>query len=187
MKFNILSIVFPIILMNCTKQKVQKDQWQNYSVDKNFVHNKIFKQLESENEIQMLIDSEPPTTKKTTRIFYDNSDQYVCNPMFWENTDTLAIHIAYYTGFTSSGFSIRVHKNKYEIFPFSSDDVISNDEKPSVFKNSIQKLILNKSEYKPNDSIYGYVEFNKTEYDQYGNIIPHKGKGYFRGKIVHYK
>ena len=46
---------------------------------------------------------------------------------------------------------------------------------------------LNKSEYKPNDSVYGYVEFSKIETDQFGNVIPHNGKGYFRGKIENYK
>lgn len=55
------------------------------------------------------------------------------------------------------------------------------------FENPKQKLILNKSSYKPNDSIYGYVEFEKIEYNNFGNIIPHKGKGYFRGKIEDYK
>lgn len=162
------------------------EQWKEYSIDKNISKNQVFKELESENEIQMMIDSEPPKKKKTTRIIYDESNEYICNPIFWENLDTLNINIVYHTGFTSSGFNIRVNKNEYEIYPFSADDVITDDDKPSTFKNPIQKLILNKSKYKPNDSIYGYVEFSKIENDQFGNVIPHKGKGYFRGKIENY-
>ncbi len=175
-----------MILINC-KKNAKMEQWKEYSIDKKIKKNQIFKELESENEIQMMIDSEPPKKKKTTRIIYDDSNEYICNPIFWKHLDTLNINIVYHTGFTSNGFNIRVNKNQYEIYPFSADDVISDDEKPSTFKNPLQKLILDKSEYKPNDSIYGYVEFQKTEYDQFGNIIPHKGKGYFRGKIEQYK
>lgn len=173
-----------ITLLNCKKETSKKAQWKVYSIDKNINQNKVFKELESENEIQMMIDSEPPKKKKTTKVIYD---EYVCNPMFWKNLDTLNINIVYNSGFSSIGFNIRVNKNEYEIYPFSADDVITDNEKPSTFKNPIQKLILNKSKYKPNDSIYGYVEFSKIETDQFGNIIPHKGKGYFRGKIENYK
>ncbi|WP_447950775.1 hypothetical protein [Chryseobacterium koreense] len=187
MKIRILLSILLITLLNCKKESAKKEQWKEYSIDENIDQNKVFKELESENEIQMMIDSEPPKMKKTTRVIYDDSNEYVCNPMFWNNLDTLNINIVNHSGFSSIGFNIRVNKNKYEIYPFSVDDVITDDEKPSTFKNPIQKLILNKSEYKPNDSVYGYVEFSKIENDQFGNVIPHKGKGYFRGKIKNYK
>ena len=187
MNFKFIILIFPIILINCKNENKKKEIWQSFIVDKKINKNKVFKQLSSLNEIQMMIDSEPPKTKKTTKIIYDDSDEYVCNPMYRKGFDTLNINIVYHTGFTSSGFNIRVNKNNYEIYPFSADDVITDDEKPSTFKNPTQKLILNKSSYKPNDSIYGYVEFEKIEYDNFGNIIPHNGKGYFRGKIEDYK
>ena len=187
MKIRILLPILLITLLNCKKENAEKEQWKEYSIDENINHYKVFKELESKNEVQMMIDSEPPKKKKTTKVIYDGSDEYVCNPIFWKNLDTLNINIVYHSGFSSIGFNIRVNKNKYEIYPFSADDVITDDEKPSTFKNPIQKLILNKSGYKPNDSIYGYVEFSKIENDQFGNITPHKGKGYFRGKIENYK
>ena len=187
MKIRILLSVLLITLLNCKEESKKKEQWKEYSIEENINQNKVFKELESENEIQMMIDSEPPKKKKTTRLIYNESYKYVCNPMFFKDLDTLNINIVNHSGFSSIGFNIRVNKNKYEIYPFSVDDVITDDEKPSTFKNPIQKLILNKSEYKANDSIYGYVEFSKIENDQFGNFIPHKGKGYFRGKIEKYK
>ena len=186
MKFKIPALVFSIFLLSCSKEKIKSERLP-FSVDENLKHNKIFKQMESENEIQMRIDSEPPKSKKTTKLIFNESSEYVCEPVFWKNTDTLNINIVNHTGFTSGGFNINIHDNRFQVSPYSMSDDITDHEKPSTFKNPKQKLILNKSSYHPNDSIYGYVEFEKTEYDSYGNVIPHKGKGYFRGKIEYVK
>lgn len=180
MKFRFLLLTFSLFLLSCSKN----EKWQTFSVDENIKHHKIFREMESENEIKMMIDSEPPLTKKTTKLIYDESSEYICNPMLWRKSDTLNINIVYYSGFTSTGFNIAVYKNKFEVFPFSKDDVINDNDKPSAFKNPKQKLVLNQSKYKLNDSIYGYLEFEKTEHDGFGNRISHKGKGYFRGKIA---
>ena len=186
MKFKILALTFSMFLLSCSKEKIKSERL-NFSVDENLKNNKIFKQMESENEIQMRIDSEPSKSKKTTKLIFNESNEYICEPIFWKDTDTLNVNIVYHTGFTSAGFNIQIHDHRFEVSPYSMSDHITDNEKSSTFKNPKQKLVLDKSTYHPNDSIYGYVEFEKTEYDSYGNVIPHKGKGYFRGKIEYVK
>ncbi|SHG99805.1 hypothetical protein SAMN02787073_0054 [Chryseobacterium vrystaatense] len=184
MKFRFSLLIFSIFLLSCSKEKHKNEKWLTFSVDENLKHNKIFRQMSSENEIQMMIDSEPPLTKRTTKLIYDGSNEYICNPMLWRKSDTVNVNIVYYSGFNSVGFNIAVYENKFDISPFSEDDVINDNDKPSNFKNTKQKLVLNQSKYKLNDSIYGYFEFEKTEHDRFGNSMPHQGKGYFRGKIA---
>lgn len=188
MKFTIKILLFSFLFFSCSK-KIENIKFKSeFSVDKNLHSNKIFKNMDDENEIQMRIDSEPPKTKKTTNIIFNDNDEYVCEPIFWKNKDTLNINIVYHSGFSSGGFNIRVYKNTFDIIPTSgSTDVITDNNKPSDFKKTKQKLTLDKSNYKPNDSIYGFVDFEKIEYDQYGNVIPHRGKGYFRGIIEYYE
>ncbi|WP_048505943.1 hypothetical protein [Chryseobacterium angstadtii] len=186
MKFKILALTLSLFLLNCSKEK-SKSKRLPFSVDKNLKNNPVFKKMESENEIQMGIDSEPPKSKKTTQLIFNISSEYICEPVFWKNTDTLNVNIVNHSGFSSGGFNIQIHDGTYEVSPYHISDDLADNEKSSTFKNPKQKLILNQAVYRPNDSIYGYVEFEKTEYDSYGNIIPHKGKGYFRGKIEYVK
>ena len=175
-----------LVLTSCLKHHSQKNDWQTFAIDKNISKKNIFKQLAYEKEIKMMIDFEEPKKNKTTKIIYNNSDEFVCEPRFWNDLDTLSISIVYHTGYGSKGFNIKTYKNKYGIYPFySSDDLSLKKKVSSTFKNSIQKLILNQSEFKPNDSIYGYIEFEKKEYTKHGDSITHKGVGYFRGKIVY--
>lgn len=134
MKNLLLLIISCIILAFCIKENANKEQWQKLSIDKNISQNKIFKQLDAgnENEIQMMIDSELLKKKKTTQIEYNTSNEFVCEPRFWNNQDILNNH----TRFGSKGFNIKVNKNNYEIYPYySSDDITIGDRIPLRFKN----------------------------------------------------
>jgi hypothetical protein len=168
-----------LIIQSCSTS----EQWNNFEINGSLNKKESFKKLESENEIKMGIDIESPKSKRTTDIIFDESDIYVCDAFFEKNIDTLNIIIGNHSGFSTTGFNIRVLNKTYDILPYSGDDNIGLDEIKSRFENHNQKLILNKENYKAGDSIYGYIEFEKTEYLPHGNVLKHKGVGYFRAKI----
>lgn len=68
MKNSFVFVTTCIFLMNCSKEYSKKDSWQIFTIDKNISRNRIFKQLNSEKEIQVMIDFEQPKTKKSIHM-----------------------------------------------------------------------------------------------------------------------
>lgn len=157
--------------------------------------------MNSEKEFEMLFDSSTLKKKTNNIIFLTDSainfkdtlnakksifiKNRKCNAHFWKS-DTLSINVMNSNGFSGNGFTISVFENHYKIdYSSFTDTQPHKNEKPKLNFGFI-KLILNKKNYKANDSIFGYVEFKCIDENSYPKPVERFAKGYFRSKIEKY-
>lgn len=181
-------IIFAILNLICCSNK-PKD-WYSTNFDERISKNDSIKLMNNFFDPEELYYDSISTNKKTSFIIYNNDyNKNICNAEI--KNDTLKINIGYSTGFSSQGFNIIYFDKKHRIQPFHATDNISitvdengREIKPKptrhFFNNS--KLILDKTEYKKGDSIYGFIDFSSLEIDDITKST-HKGRGYFRTKI----
>ncbi|QOW09868.1 hypothetical protein Q73A0000_05570 [Kaistella flava (ex Peng et al. 2021)] len=185
---NQISIIFIfLIIVSCNKKN---DEWTQTNFDKNISQNDSIKMMNKLYDPEEFYNDSISGNKKTSFITYDNDyNKNVCEAELIK--DTLNISIGFSSGFSSKGFRILYHDKKYKIEPYYGTDNIAvfvddngkevYEEPPKhYFKN--QKLVLNKTQYKKGDSIYGYVDFSSLEVGKDQNLN-HSGKGYFKTKI----
>lgn len=159
-----------------------KKYYRKFQVDKKIKYSQEFKLMNKENELKMGIDMEIPKTKRTAKIVYDGMSELRCLAKI---NDKNQIEISIYNndGFGAIGFEIQLHKNKFKIDPFLTNDIGGNHH---YYDYEIKKqiLILNKKDFKVGDSIYGFIDFEVNElYKNEDSYRPSFGKGYFRGEV----
>lgn len=180
------------LLSNCSKIK-NGDQWEGASIDADILQDPIYQQLDKENEVFSLCETQDSLMRKTSNVSYfsgkriDPIDtQYAkfnnCRAYFYES-DTLSINIGIGNCFGGQGFVIN-YKNKtfYTEAYFSTDVVIEGEVEPT-HGIIYQKLTLDKANYAVGDSLFGYIEFKSIEMSSEGERTEHFGQGNFRTKV----
>ncbi|KAF2513688.1 hypothetical protein EYY60_05535 [Flavobacterium zhairuonense] len=192
---NYLKKHFFVIIIALTfscKKPATIEKWDKATIDNKISRNKIYKELDKQNDIPNHFSKNTTVTKKSSGVSYyygerinlndKYSKYYNCEANFLLS-DTLKIDIGYVGGYSGSGFIIKLKNDKFYTEAYSYDDVVYEDETKSTYNLIYQKLILDKQNYKVGDSLYGNIEFKSIETDHKNNRIQHFGKGYFRTKI----
>lgn len=185
---NKIFAIFGISIIICCNSKT--DDWNVTSFDQGITENDSIKLMNNLYDPEEFYDDSISVNKKTSLIIYDNDyNKNICSAKIIN--DTLNINLGYSTGFSSKGFNILYYNKKYKIKPYYGTDIIAITldengkeipEKPSQHFFSKQKFILNKTDYKKGDSIYGFVDFSSLEINK-GKKFTHKGRGYFQTVI----
>jgi hypothetical protein len=115
---------------------------------------------------------------KEARFYCENN--YLCTA-YLENSKTLVIQLSAFYYQASDGIKIRYSNKSYSINEFAWNHThIGDNEYPlNVYSNNLQ---LNRSEYKPGDSVFGYIyarAFVNIEERPTGVLL----QGHFRAKI----
>ncbi|WP_313032337.1 hypothetical protein [Soonwooa sp.] len=172
-----------LFIINCSNKK----DWNQTDFDETLTQNDSIKLMSSFYDPMEFYNDSLSNNKKTSFVNYDNdNNKNICEAKIIN--DTININIGYSTGFSSKGFNITYFDKKFSINPYYGTDNIAvfidengkeiQEEPPKHFFNN-QKLILNKSDYKKGDSIYGFVNFSSLETNK-NQRTNHKGKGYFK-------
>ena len=161
------------------------DRWDEATIDQKISQDSVYKRMDTEEEIFSAIDNDTSRKKSSDVIsFIGRPDQYSkmnnCRAYFF-NSDTLIINIGIGTGFGGQGFIIKFKANKFFTAPYFTTDVIMDGERRPTYELIYQKLVLNKSNYKAGDSLFGKIDFGSVGPD-FSNA-KHFGKGYFRAKV----
>ncbi len=189
MKFlKLISLLLFLSALNCTNKN---NNWSNIEVDSSIKKDTVFKYL-NKNFEKSLFPLNHKNKKKSTQIIYylktstnfnSNSklyDYYDCKTSY-ANSDTLHIGIGIENGFGSAGIMIQCKDNKFNTKGYFYNH--TNQKNTSKYKVIHQNLVLDKPSYKVNDSIFGKIDFEFIETNEFGTIN-HKGKMYFRNKVT---
>ena len=184
------SIIFFFILQAILNCNNKKQDWNETNFDSKLSQNDSIKLMNELYDSVEFYNDSISGNKKTSFVIYDNDyNKNICKVQ--KKNDTLDINIGYSSGFSSGGFIILYANRKYKIQPYYGTDNIAifvdekgKEIKPAppkhFFKNP--KLILDKPNYKKNDSIYGFIDFSSLEIND-NKKTNHKGRGYFKAKI----
>lgn len=185
-------ILIVLISISSCKKPATIEKWDAVTIDSKIKENKIYKELDKENEIPQPFKLTDTLSKRTSYVGYftgekiDFKDKYsefnYCEANFLLS-DTLRIKIGHESDSSASGFTINLKNNKFYTQAYLSTNVVCEDDFLPLHKIIHQKLTLNKPNYKVGDSLFGHIEFKSIETDRDKNEIQHFGKGYFRTKI----
>ena len=174
--------IFILIFALYSFESIDQKTSNIFVVNKRIKTNPIFKKLNMEREIQMGIDLQPPKSKRTTNIIYDDFSELICEAKF-NKSEPILISIYHNSGLNTMGFDIEVLEKQFKVNPFFSSDVHGTQRFHGI-KIKKQILILDKCKYKKGDSIFGYIDFEINElYEDEDSYRPSYGKGFFRTKI----
>ena len=203
MKIPSTIIVLSILtFFSCNKK--ENEIGSNINVDEKIKENEIFKKLDDSLEFN-LNRRDSVGAKRSSNIKFEitindtithvtelKAKSSFLNTYYFgkeneqiqiKKSDTLVVYIDNFDGYSSEGIKILVHQDNYDIKYFTTSDVILPNRRIELTKINSSKLILDKKNYKVNDSIFGYVEANLT-YQNIFSLPQHiKTKGYFRTKI----
>ena len=183
---NILKILWILLLTFLLLSCNNPEHWDAITIDPNISQDSVYKRMDTEEEIFSAHETDT-LRKKSSDVEY--IDKYVPNKLpknnncraYFHKSDTLIINIGIGTGFGGSGFIIKYKSSKFYTEPYYITDVIMEQEADPTYKLIYQKLILNKSDYKVGDSLFGNIDFKSIGPNFSG--IEHSGRGYFRAKI----
>ena len=186
-------IVFSIFLTSCNS-KNNKSVWSIAIFDTNISKAPIYAQLDKQKELFSAFEKQDSLMRRTSDVEYstgktmnvgefNNLKVNNCRA-YYHQSDTLSIDIGIGTGFGGRGFRIEYKDKRFYAEPYFSTDVIIPGEPDPTYKIVYQKLTLDKSNYKPGDSLYGYIDFKADETNKDNKATEHWGKGYFRARIT---
>jgi hypothetical protein len=181
---HLLTFIF-ISTASCISKK-DPPVWNNATIDATISKSPAYIELDKQKEFFSFHEKQDSLLKKTSEVKYVskniNSEGFNNCRAFYNKSDTLWIDIGIATGFTATGFNIKYKDKTFYTQPYYFTDVITDEPAPN-YKIAYQKLTLDKSVYKPGDSLYGYINFKSIETDNNNNRSEHLGKGYFRAKV----
>lgn len=187
--------ILPLILLalSCKKEETIRG-FKKFEIDK-YIHNsQTFSTLNKQSEFIFYHRDEKrfKNKKRSNNLIiqtelgglhnkYDefNSESFFITDFENKKTDTIAILIDNFNGYYGNSIVIKLYKNQFKTKYSELSDVIL----PESIKDSISllktQLILNKKNFKINDSIYGKV-YLKLIYNNENVDV----NGYFRTKIT---
>ncbi|GAO41778.1 hypothetical protein FPE01S_01_07920 [Flavihumibacter petaseus NBRC 106054] len=180
-------------LISC-KSKSKDKQWDNAGIDPTIIQNNSFGLLNQEDEVFSVLEKQNTVAKRTSGVLYftkghiDLSDSNSarlnnCGAYFFHG-DTLSINIGIGNGFGGWGFIINYEDKRFNTEPYFETDLVIDGEAEPVYEIVYQKLALDKSFYKPGDSLFGKIDFRAIEIGQDSEKIEHSGNGYFRTRVA---
>lgn len=192
--FFIISFVLGFCFSSCKPENKKVDRLEKITVDKNLSKNEIFKLLSKYPELKLYHRERVESPTRTAYIIQEDGyyekflysgekkykffqfNNYKCRAEY--RGDTLNIWLNNHNGYFGNGILIKLFNEQFLI----------RDIDPKTFKGEIkfiethinsQKLILNKGNFKKNDSIYGFINYN-TNLD---SLVTKNFSGYFKTKI----
>lgn len=187
-----LLILISIIFLSCNKEKkTGNKRFSDAGFDKSISRFEVnpdtasFEELSKDRPFVF-----PDSSSETSTVNYCQandgeghfscSENYACRALF--ESDTLSIIIGNSNAFGGEGFVIRYTNGKFNTSPYRWTDVDIKDRAAPIIEIREQKLILDKKQYEPGDSLYGNIYFHALVTEQ-GEKTEHFGQGYFRCKI----
>lgn len=185
-KYYNISILFGVFfLFNCESDK-KIDRYEKFTIDKSLPKNDTIRLLSAHPELKLFLNEKIESPARTACIIQRSSysdgfystlsfqfEDYKCKSE--HIGDTVNIWLNNNNGYFGNGVLVKVFKDRFLI----------KDIDPKTLKGEIkfitsapiyQKLALNKSSFKQNDSIYGYISYTtKIDY-----LVTKNFKGYFK-------
>ncbi|AZI66177.1 hypothetical protein EIB71_00110 [Kaistella daneshvariae] len=192
-----ISFLTIFAIFSCNKSEINFGS--NFIVDNRLNENEVFKKLNDSSEIILrkrdsisskrstdikleinINDTITNISKLKARSAFINTYTFGKEELKAEKSDTLAIEIDNFDGYSSEGIKILVYKDRFDVKYYMTSDIIAPINPIELTKVNSSKLILNKNNYKVNDSIYGYLEADLTYQNIFSLQQKIKAKGYFR-------
>lgn len=183
MKYILILSLF--LFLSCKTDKKDVNKFEKIIIDGSLVNNDTIKLLSKYPELKLFNSEKEDGNTRTAYIletasYYDSGllrtvhfEDYKCKTDF--KKDTLNIWLNNNNGYFGNGVLVKVFNGHFLI----------KDIDPKTFKGEIkfinskpfyQKLVLNKSDFKKNDSIYGFIDY-KTDVD---SLVKKNFRGYFK-------
>ena len=197
---HIVAFLTLFVLFSC--EKSNKVNGSHFIVDNSIKESEIFKKLNDSSEFKLRkrdsIDSKRSTdisfeinindtisqiSKLKANSAFLNTYYFGKEELQTRKSDTLAIYINNFDGYSSEGIKILLYKDKYDIKYYMTSDVFLPTTLTELTKINTSKLILDKKKYKVNDSIFGYIDANLIYQNRFSLQQKIKAKGYFRTKV----
>lgn len=183
-----------LCFLSCKKGNRKILKPEKITVDKNLSKNDTFRILSKYPELKLFNSEKVESATRTAYLvqedgYYENHfypprkqyrffqfSNYKCLAEL--KADTVYIWLNNYNGYFGNGVLVKVFNDQFLI----------QDIDPKTLKGEIkfiktqinsQKLILNKANFKKNDSIYGFIDY-ETRLD---SLVTKNFRGYFRTKI----
>ncbi|MFT4203482.1 MAG: hypothetical protein QM610_06160 [Chitinophagaceae bacterium] len=180
-----------ILFTNCRRISTDKEQWGFVKIDSNLVKDREYKDLDKEEEIYSLYETEIPNAKRSSGVFYTTDDRdsldtfarYFNCRAYLDSNNQLLIKVGIGGGGGARGFTITYRNKRFYTKPFYFTDVVYDNEVKPTYSISHQYLSLNKSIYRVGDSLYGKIDFKIFEMSGENINRVHLALGYFRSKV----
>lgn len=198
MKKVVFALVILFLLLSCKKEKQDLETVQQLkttlSINPDVKKDTAFKFLNTFPETYAYSDHIIIGARKSSNVdfYYDKKmisirDSYngVYNNVLADlkNNDSLYIRIGTSDGYTGYHLFLKIRGNYYSSEYYAFTDVgFYDDIEPKNIVLS-QSLVLDKSKYKLNDSIYGFINFKSQYIDKRNDTIIVTAKGHFRAKV----
>ncbi|QIY91707.1 hypothetical protein [Chryseobacterium gallinarum] len=181
--------LFFIILLLTTLSCRKEPYFDKLTVDKNLSSNDTIKLLSKYPELKLFSSEVVESQSRTAFIiqnasFFDANhsrrnipfDNYKCK-VFYKN-DTLEIWLNNNNGYFGNGVLVQAFGEHFRIKDINPKAL--NNEVKFIKTNVLhQKLVLNQSHFKKNDSIYGFINYQC----QIDSLVHKDFKGYFKTTI----
>lgn len=177
MRLFLFFITLALTTLSCQKEQ----HFDPFIVDKSLPFQDSIKLLSKQSELKLFNTEIPESRTRTAFIvqtaYYSKGafffDDYKCKTAYQK--DTLNIRLNNNNGYFGNGILIKVFNNQFYIKDIDPK-TLKGEEKYIKTRVVSQKLILNNSRFKKNDSIYGFVDY-KCSID---SLVQKHFKGYFK-------
>jgi hypothetical protein len=170
----IILIFFVLLFLSCKTEKKEISKFQKVITDGSLVDNETIKLLSKYPELK-LFNSEKENNKTRTAYILETAhfEDYKCKAEYKQ--DTLNIWLNNNNGYFGNGVLVKVFNGGFLIKDIDPK-TLRGEIKFINSKPFYKKLVLNKSNFKKNDSIYGFIDY-KTDID---SLVKKNFKGYFK-------
>ncbi len=184
----ILINVLSLGIISCKSDKKETQHFENFSIDKTLIDNDTIRLLSKYPELQLFNNEKLESKTRTAYIvqkasYTDSSkrtftfDDYKCKAISKE--DTLEIWLNNNNGYFGNGVLIKAFNGKFFIKDIDPKTLKGEFKLIKNSKIIAQKLVLNKVDFKKNDSIYGFIDYH-ADLD---SLVSKQFRGYFKTKI----
>jgi len=193
--------IITILTIFCTISCSKKSANSNLIIEKDIKSNSVFKKLNDSLEFRLRKRDSIGSKRSTNITFEININDTISHitklkakssflnsyyigknneKLQVKESDTLAVYIDNFDGYSSEGIKLLLYKDNYDIKYYMTSDVILPTKPIELTKVNFSKIILDKKKYKVGDSIYGFIDTNLTYQNRFS--LPQKitAKGYFR-------
>jgi hypothetical protein len=173
-------------------------KWSAAEIDPNLVNNPVYRKLDTLPEVMSMGDvfENKGPLQRSSEVAYltQNWDEPKDSPRIHANncrayikrTDTLRISIGIGWGFGADGFTLFYHNSRFAVKPYHFTDTHMDGQPEPVYFITRQNLVLDKAQYKLDDSLYGHIEFEAKEINELHEWVKHRATGYFRARVIEY-
>lgn len=174
-------LIFVLIssILSCKTDRKTEKSFEKFIIDKNLSQNDTIKLLSQYPELK-LFDNEKLESKTRTAYIIETTnlfemDNYKCTAI--SENDTLEVLLNNNNSFFGNGVLVKIFKDNFLIKDIDPK-TLHGETKFIKTKPFYQKLVLDKSNFQKNDSIYGFIDY-QTKVDSFTKTF----RGYFKAII----